>query len=353
MEWSTILSGFRVPGEETEMTREAGRIVALATSTEKGTVKTRIPAARFIREHGIEGDAHAGPGPRQVSFLGASDIRAMEAALGQSLGFGRFGENVVVDGCDPRGIAAGDLLVLGESVVVEVMAMGKECHRGCEIRRLAGDCIMPRHGVFGRVALGGETREGAAFRVVSPASDFTVVVLAGGRSTRFGSDKRFAILGDGTLLSRAIETARQVTPNVILSVAPGDGAAFSGLARVVEDDLPGLGPLSGIVAALVAAETASCVFMPVDCPNVTPDLLRCLAALARGDGAVVEGPKGIEPLLACYRREALPGFRDALGRGKLPVRERTGLLNLTRVDGRVLSQLGVIESLLVNINSSP
>lgn len=158
------------------MTPCAMRVVAVATSAAKGTPKGPVARGRLVRGHGIEGDAHAGPGPRQVSLLSLPSIRAMEARFGAPLGFGRFGENVVVDG-ELAGTAGGDLLAIGNRAVLEVTAIGKVCHTGCAIREVTGDCIMPREGVFARVVLGGEVAPGDVMRSIRPVADVTVATI--------------------------------------------------------------------------------------------------------------------------------------------------------------------------------
>lgn len=130
-------------------------------SGEKGTVKKPVGQALFVSDHGIEGDAHAGSEVRQVSVLSLESIQGMEERFGAALGGGRFGENLVIQGLDPTGITVGTRFTINGQVVLEVTEIGKECHEGCEIRRVTGDCIMPREGLFCRVITGGEIRNGA------------------------------------------------------------------------------------------------------------------------------------------------------------------------------------------------
>ena len=331
--------------------RTEGIVAGLATSATKGTIKAPVDRVAARRAHGIEGDAHAGPGPRQVSLLALPAIRRMEERFGEPLGIGRFGENLVVDGLDLVGTEVGDLVAVGNRVVLEVTAIGKECHLGCEIRRRTGDCIMPREGVFARVLLGGELAIGDGVQVVRPARDATVVVLAGGRSTRFGGDKRAALLGGADLLGRALATARAVTPNVLLSAAPGEAAVLGGRAPVVEDAVGGAGPLAGIVAGLGAATTELCAFLPADAPRIPADLLRALVALCGGTGAIAAGPRGLEPLVACWPVALRSAFHDALDQDRPAVRAAMAGLDPRRIGPEVLAQLGDPLRLLANVNT--
>jgi len=58
-------------------------------------------------------------------------------------------------------------LKVGESVVLEVTQIGKECHQGCAIREQVGDCVMPREGVFARVVEGGVAKAGDRISLIS------------------------------------------------------------------------------------------------------------------------------------------------------------------------------------------
>jgi MOSC domain-containing protein YiiM len=141
------------------------RIISIALSKKKGTPKMKVGEASLVRDHGIQGDAHAGPWRRQVSFLSAESI---EAARGRGLDvtFGSFGENIATRGIDWDAIPVGARMSLGDSAMVEITQKGKDCPRRCAIYYLSGDCIMPREGIFGKVIHGGKIRCGDAVRIV-------------------------------------------------------------------------------------------------------------------------------------------------------------------------------------------
>ncbi len=140
------------------------KIVSLATSLKKGTRKTRTDELRLVEDHGVEGDAHAGPWHRQVSFLAAEQIEGC-VERGLNVDFGDFAENVASVGVDWKTLPLGTRVALGDEVLVEITQIGKECHKKCAIFYQAGDCIMPREGVFGRVLKGGLVRVGDEIRV--------------------------------------------------------------------------------------------------------------------------------------------------------------------------------------------
>jgi len=145
------------------------KIVSISTSRKKGTRKTQIDEAVLVQEHGLEGDAHAGQWHRQVSFLAAESIeQAKERGL--NVDFGDFAENIATLGIDWKNVPIGTQFQIGDSALVEVTQIGKECHQKCAIFYLAGDCIMPREGVFARVLSGGTIRVGDEIRQVKSSS---------------------------------------------------------------------------------------------------------------------------------------------------------------------------------------
>jgi MOSC domain-containing protein YiiM len=143
-------------------------IEAICISRKKGVVKKPIQEARFVENWGIEGDAHAGPGHRQVSLLAGESIDRMKEIIPQ-LSQGAFAENLITRGISLQEIAVGDRLQIGESVFLEVTQIGKECHTACAIMALTGDCIMPREGIFARVLRGGIVRPGDSVKVINRA----------------------------------------------------------------------------------------------------------------------------------------------------------------------------------------
>jgi MOSC domain-containing protein YiiM len=131
----------------------AFRIVSLNLSVAKGTPKAPVGELELVADSGAAGDAHAGPGDRQLSFLGIEDIESFKAR-GFPVEPGSFAENVTTEGVDWPSLPLGTRIEIG-SAVLELSRIGKECHEGCAIRAQAGDCVMPRRGVFARVVVGG------------------------------------------------------------------------------------------------------------------------------------------------------------------------------------------------------
>jgi len=131
------------------------KIVSIAVSSKKGTVKKQVENVRLLEDHGMEGDAHAGKWHRQVSFLAAESIAGAKER-GLDVDFGDFAENIATTGIDWVNIPVGTKFKLGETAQVEITQIGKECHKRCAIYYKAGDCIMPKEGVFARVLKGGD-----------------------------------------------------------------------------------------------------------------------------------------------------------------------------------------------------
>jgi MOSC domain-containing protein YiiM len=140
-----------------------GRIHAVSVSDRKGVVKHNVPQARLLVEHGLEGDAHAEGGIRQVSLLSLASINKMVAA-GAKVKPGDFAENLTIEGLEVMTLPVGTRLKVG-AVELEITQIGKTCHTGCAIRKLVGDCVMPREGVFVRVLTEGVVKVGDVIEV--------------------------------------------------------------------------------------------------------------------------------------------------------------------------------------------
>lgn len=134
-------------------------VVSVNVSREKGTCKEPVPRIE-IDALGVVGDAHAGPGLRQVSLLSRESIDRFAAETGRAVRPGEFAENITVGGLDLGGVAALDRFRFGR-VELEVTQIGKVCHgRGCAIFQQVGKCVMPNEGIFARVVTGGSLQPG-------------------------------------------------------------------------------------------------------------------------------------------------------------------------------------------------
>ena len=130
------------------------KIVSVNISRNKGTRKTPVKQATLVEDFGIEGDAHGGKWHRQVSLLAYEDIEEM-IQRGFDLSSGDFAGNITTKGVELSNLPVGTRLYIGDTIM-EITQIGKECHNKCAIYYQAGDCIMPRKGIFARVIKGGE-----------------------------------------------------------------------------------------------------------------------------------------------------------------------------------------------------
>ena len=135
-----------------------GVIKGICISEKRGTAKHEIEEAVFVKDWGIEGDAHAGKWHRQVSLLSFDKIEDFRAR-GAEVEDGACGENLVVQGIDFATLPIGTKFQCND-VVLELTQIGKECHSHCEIYKRMGECIMPREGVFAVVIQGGKIKKG-------------------------------------------------------------------------------------------------------------------------------------------------------------------------------------------------
>jgi len=142
-----------------------GRVVSVNVSAKKGMAKTPVASLRLLVGLGVEGDAHAAPGDRQVSLLMNESIeRARSGAEckindGVELVPGAYAENLTTAGIDLTALKLGDELRAG-TARLRVTKIGKECPRPCAIYYKVGSCIMPREGIFCEVLTAGEVRPG-------------------------------------------------------------------------------------------------------------------------------------------------------------------------------------------------
>lgn len=134
------------------------KVEAVCISENKGERKKPVEAVELLENHGIVGDAHAGDWHRQVSLLATESIDKMRK-LGLDVSAGDFAENITTSGIDLVSLSIGTRLQLGETLL-EVTQIGKECHTRCAIYYQAGDCVMPKEGIFAKVINGGIIRPG-------------------------------------------------------------------------------------------------------------------------------------------------------------------------------------------------
>lgn len=143
-----------------------GIVVSVNISETKGVRKTPVQEIVLREDYGLDGDAHASSEwHRQVSLLALESIGKMQAA-GLDVSPGDFAENITTEGIDLMHLPVGTRIYVGDGVELEVTQIGKVCHERCAIYYQAGDCVMPKEGVFAQVVKGGVIRKGDPITVV-------------------------------------------------------------------------------------------------------------------------------------------------------------------------------------------
>ncbi|OGT96667.1 MAG: molybdenum cofactor sulfurase [Geobacteraceae bacterium GWB2_52_12] len=140
------------------------KVLAVCISENKGERKKPVESVELRENHGIIGDGHAGDWHRQVSLLAQESIDKMRA-LGLDVNAGDFAENITTTGIDLVSLPIGSRLQAG-GTLLEVTQIGKECHTRCAIYYQAGDCVMPKEGIFVKVINGGVIKPGDAIETV-------------------------------------------------------------------------------------------------------------------------------------------------------------------------------------------
>ncbi|MCK5741710.1 MAG: MOSC domain-containing protein [Chlorobi bacterium] len=143
-----------------------GKIKAISISTKKGIPKNNVPTAKLIKNHGIEGDAHAGDWHRQVSLLAMESVNKMKEKGLEAIQPGDFAENLTTEFIDIPNLLIGTKVRIGDALL-EITQIGKECHHHCAIYQELGDCVMPREGIFAKTLAGGNIAVGDAIEIIN------------------------------------------------------------------------------------------------------------------------------------------------------------------------------------------
>jgi MOSC domain-containing protein YiiM len=142
------------------------KVISINVSEKKGMRKKAVYSAVLKDNFGIEGDAHASDKwHRQVSLLATESIKKMQDK-GLDVGPGDFAENITTVGVDLPNLPVGTKMTIGEDIELEVSQIGKLCHNRCAIYEQAGDCVMPREGIFVKVLKGGTIKTGDEIKVL-------------------------------------------------------------------------------------------------------------------------------------------------------------------------------------------
>lgn len=143
------------------------RVISINISDKKGVRKKTVDEAVLKENYGIEGDAHAsGKWHRQISLLALESIKKMQDK-GLNVNSGDFAENITTEGVELLSLPVGTRITIGKDIEVEISQIGKICHTRCAIYTQAGDCVMPKEGIFAKVIKGGVIKKGDKIAVKS------------------------------------------------------------------------------------------------------------------------------------------------------------------------------------------
>ena len=184
------------------------------------------------------------------------------------------------------------------------------------------------------------------------AHPVAAAILAGGQARRFaGQDKSRLVVDGRSIIVRQIEVLQRITAHV--AIVANDLERFADLALPVHPDLiPGAGAIGGVYTALETAVADPVIVVACDLPFLDEGMLRRLVELApAGDGAWVRTARGVEPLLACYRREARLTIRARIESGRLKLSDLADALEMAALGAEELAQFGPAARLLANINT--
>ncbi len=193
---------------------------------------------------------------------------------------------------------------------------------------------------------------------MSGASQVRGYVLAGGASSRFGTDKALAELQGETMLTRSAKLVSRVT-SLVKIVSPAVKSKSSEF-ETVPDRWPGEGPLGGILTALSDAKQSSgadalALVVSCDMPFLTADWLRFLAERSVESGAeaiVPKGTHGWEPLCACWRVSAAELILPSFEAGTRKITEALNVLHVEVLDERDWKRFDTSGRLFWNMNSA-
>ncbi len=186
------------------------------------------------------------------------------------------------------------------------------------------------------------------------AEPLSGIVLAGGGSRRLGTDKAKLTFGGRTLLEIIVDRLSSVCQEIVVATGPRSAQDITKLnLQVVEDSVPGAGPLAGVQAGLTATTTEFSLVVACDMPFLSRDLLEYMAGLPRRYQALVPlAADGWHPLHAVYARSSLPAMEALLGQGIYSMEELRSRLRVQALSEKELRQHDPHGLSLFNLNNS-
>jgi len=204
-----------------------GKILAVCKSSRKGVSKKDVKKGIFKKDYGLLGDAHAGPGKRQVSLLARESLDEIRKR-GMKIGCGGFGENLTSSGI--------------ELVVTQI---GKTCKKPCNIYKKRGTCILPSRGIFARVLKGGAVQQGDPIEIITHGEITTgILIISDRRAGGTSDDKSGEFIINALKIIRGEAVRYKIIPDEIklISVTLKNWADKEGLDLIITSGGTGFSP---------------------------------------------------------------------------------------------------------------
>ncbi len=166
---------------------------------------------------------------------------------------------------------------------------------------------------------------------------FSAALLAGGRSSRMGSDKASLEIDGVPLWQRQLRILRELAPAEIFIAGPSRREWLDAKVKIVPDAVTDAGPLAGLVAVLRRCSTSRLLALAVDLPNMSSNYLaRLLSFCQPRKGVIPRSSERFEPLVAVYPVASLPLAESLLQAGRCSLQE---LAVRAREHGLVVEQM--------------
>jgi molybdopterin-guanine dinucleotide biosynthesis protein A len=185
--------------------------------------------------------------------------------------------------------------------------------------------------------------------------DISCIILAGGKSIRFGHDKVLERIGNTSLLEQVISHVEPISKDIIIVTAKE--RTFAQLAnhpkvKIVNDILPGKGSLGGIYTGLIKSESFYNLVVAADMPFLNESLLRYMIKVADGyDFILPHVNTWYEPLHAIYSRNCIDPIKSILEQGKKVIVELFNYVKVRYVDANEIDQFDPKHLSFFNINT--
>jgi molybdenum cofactor guanylyltransferase len=169
------------------------------------------------------------------------------------------------------------------------------------------------------------------FEQMEEKADLSGFILAGGKSSRMGTDKALIVFQNEPLLVRMINQIEPFCNQVFISGSNPDYSGFD--APLIPDVFPECGPISGLYSCLKSSSSGWNLIVSVDSPFVNEELLSLLLSHATGcDCVIPQHESGVEPLIGIYHKKSLPVIEDMIHFGDFKLMNLLAKLNTKHLD---------------------